>query len=617
MKRKRFLAMCLATQMTLFTVTGSVAFAEESNGADQETVQNLVPAYISEVNVEFLKQIFEETDTSGSETEKTKIIPEEPLDTTIYPKIYPERFSLTDVDGKNYVSPVKFQTPWGTCWAFATIAAAETSIMYESGKYTTAENPNPVDLSERQAAWFAYVPVPEDHENNQGGEGAYCLDKDGNVTRDPKVVMNMGGTVMQAEKLFTSAIGPVYEQYMPYQPSEANINNYLSYATFDKSGIPACWSEEGDWSLPDEMRSYYSFSLEESRNLPSSAGNNQEGVLAMKSELMAGRPIWIAYHADMYLPNQNSDTAEGKYIYVNEGGQCSQYTYKEDEQNHAVTIVGYDDNYSRYNFLEGHRPPGNGAWLVKNSWGAASNIFPNWRNGGWGNNGSGYFWLSYYDKSIIYEQTLNFDLRPETMQEGARFVYEYDLLPCTYSMKVPVKNNSSYANVFTAEESQELGEVGVTTQERDSQIMVSVYQLDKNAKNPTDGVLLDSVQKSYPYTGFHKIVLPQKHELKKNQKFSVVVTEMKDGTYLIPFKYAEGENLANLLKQYAGKSVMDRYHVGIVNSGESYLCTEGTWSDFKDIIDTGNSWAEEETGVHGGLMAIDNFTIKAYGHKMK
>ena len=32
-------------------------------------------------------------------------------------------------DYKNYVTPVKFQNPFGTCWGFAAIAAAETSIL--------------------------------------------------------------------------------------------------------------------------------------------------------------------------------------------------------------------------------------------------------------------------------------------------------------------------------------------------------------------------------------------------------------------------------------------------------------------------------------------------------
>ncbi len=50
--------------------------------------------------------------------------------------------------------------------------------------------------------------------------------------------------------------------------------------------------------------------------------------------------------------------------------------------NHAVTIVGWDDNYNKQNFSI--VPPGNGAFIVKNSWGK-----------GYGDNG--YFYVSYYD----------------------------------------------------------------------------------------------------------------------------------------------------------------------------------------------------------------------------
>ena len=52
---------------------------------------------------------------------------------------------------------------------------------------------------------------------------------------------------------------------------------------------------------------------------------------------------------------------------------------------HFLNIVGWDDNYSKRNFLTA--PPGDGAWIVKNSWGP--------RTGD-----KGYYYISYYDAEL-------------------------------------------------------------------------------------------------------------------------------------------------------------------------------------------------------------------------
>ena len=77
--------------------------------------------------------------------------------------------------------------------------------------------------------------------------------------------------------------------------------------------------------------------------------------------------------------------------------------------NHAVTIVGWDDNYDKSKFST--VPPGNGAFIVKNSSGS-----------GWGE--SGYFYLSYYDTFVgktnavfTAESPVNYD-----------HIYQYDPL---------------------------------------------------------------------------------------------------------------------------------------------------------------------------------------------
>ena len=57
-------------------------------------------------------------------------------------------------------------------------------------------------------------------------------------------------------------------------------------------------------------------------------------------------------------------------------------------QGHAVSIVGWDDSYSKNNFKSGYTPPNDGAWLCKNSWGNNNSI-------------GGYLWISYDDPYLF------------------------------------------------------------------------------------------------------------------------------------------------------------------------------------------------------------------------
>jgi len=58
--------------------------------------------------------------------------------------------------------------------------------------------------------------------------------------------------------------------------------------------------------------------------------------------------------------------------------------------NHEVTIVGYDDSYPRTNFNAANRPSADGAWYIRNSWGAFNSL-------------GGYLWISYEDKFCAKE----------------------------------------------------------------------------------------------------------------------------------------------------------------------------------------------------------------------
>ena len=78
--------------------------------------------------------------------------------------------------------------------------------------------------------------------------------------------------------------------------------------------------------------------------------------------------------------------------------------------NHFVTLVGWDDNYSKDNFKI--KPKGDGAWICKNSWGTD-----------WGENG--FFYVSYYDTTMAMSaQSYGYVINSV---ENYTKLYQYDI----------------------------------------------------------------------------------------------------------------------------------------------------------------------------------------------
>ena len=213
--------------------------------------------------------------------------------------------------------------------------------------------------------------------------------------------------------------------------------------------------------------------------------------------------------------------------------------------NHGICIVGWNDDYPASNFKT--MPPGNGAFIVRNSWGSS-----------WGE--SGYFYISYYDGVIGRENAV---YRAEPASNFGRR-YEYDTLGWVGSMGYG-SATAWFANIFTSVNTEPVRAVGFYAPVPGSVYEVYVYQ--NPTWNPRTGTLQGSKSGTLTHAGYHTVMLDTPAWVTGGYTFSVVVRLTAPGvTYPIAIEYPVG-----------GYSSAATAHVG-----ESYISYDGTsysWTD--------------------------------------
>lgn len=482
-----------------------------------------------------------------------------------------------DLREENLVTPVKDQSPWGSCWSFGAVAGAESNALSQG-----VSNP---DYSELHLAWFTYQ---NQVSGNQSGEGI-SLTEDYNI-------LDQGGNSLKAISVLSSWQGFEDETNIPYQNKEGNLDI------------------SGDWSVDESKRFSSTAHLVNADMLPSPSIQqnyeattpaeamyyeyNADAVLAIKRAIMQQGSVNILYYADQSRPD---DVGNGKYFNYNTWSQYVNELIVEGEDstlpNHSVAIVGWDDNYAVENFNEGRRPEQPGAWIVKNSWGTD----------GWGiedasGENTGYFYLSYYDHSIMMPTTFEVDDGDDGFDYDNN--YQYDYLGLSNAMEFMSDEPMSIANVFTAtDEYQQLGAVSAVLNNPKRTVDVDIYKLNPNATNPTDGTLVASTSKYFEYSGYHTIELPEPVKLSKGEKFSVVETIKDDaGNCYIIFEaglnqaqpgYDNDGNVVDNLIKYTSK----------INRGESFVIDS---TGATDLID--DPIGISAYGYHPGNNLIKAFT---------
>lgn len=433
----------------------------------------------------------------------------------------PAAFDLRDY---GRAPAVEDQGNLGSCWTFAALGSAESGLIRQFPR---------ISFSKLHLSWFTYT----------GNDEEECT-----VLYDTGDIFNNGGNAPLAVGNLAAWKGVVSAEVLPYNDTATQVDESLRYVSD--------YHLQDAFFLPNGSLDYGSSFT------PSAAGT-------VKKILMDYGAVSVNYYA---LHDDTFYNEETSAYYCNE----------RQSTNHAVLVVGWDDNFSRNNFNEACRPQNDGAWLLRNSWGT------NWGDGG-------YFWISYEDKSIYFESYFGL----ESNDNYARN-YQYDT--SGWSLSLAVENDVIYnpnpsrtgymSNIFTAAETEQLDAVSFYTTDAGTQYEISIYTGVEKDK-PTSGRLALSGQRgTEPYAGYHTIELSQPVLLQKGQSFSVVVKLVNpQNPYAIPVETATVPKQQSA-PLYAGKG------------GESYFSADG--SDWSDVAGLAQSLGGDYN------LFVTNVCIKAF-----
>ena len=415
----------------------------------------------------------------------------------------PETFDLRDYNGNNYVTSVKSQQG-GTCWTFGTMAGMESNLLM-TGEWAAAGETGEPALAEYHLDWW------------NGFNQNYNADV--NPTSGQGLEVHQGGDYRVSTAYMSRGDGAVR----------------------DVDG--QSYSSPSDYHNPD-FHIYYPMSVEWY-----TAGENLENIDLIKTKVMeyGVMPTCICY--------------SGSYI----NGEYEHYqpVSSDEEPNHSVSIIGWDDN----RVVQG--APGNGAWLTKNSWGS-----------GWGI--GGYFWISYYDKQACQNPEMGAVSFIDVIPMPYNNVYYHDY----HGWRDTLTFASEAFNKFIAESGETLGAVSFFVAENNVDYTIKIYD-NFNGTELQDELSIQTG--NIEYSGLHTINLTTPVSLIEGNDFYVYVEFSAGG-----FAYDRTSDIPVLLGGGSRTIV-----ISSSNPDESYYMDEGVWTDFYDYDDP------------SGFQNTGNFCIKA------